>query len=187
LSTEFQRNVRVFGNIKFLKGDVKNGETIAGPVDLANTRLEHLPTLLTIRGALDLTNCPIAQLPERLRVEGTLKISGTPITHIPEDIFVEDMEWSEPLDLPQLKALFYRMRLPNMEAHYAQHLKDQAALPPAQREKDPKTGKPKKPVPWEKMKKQLAAHFQKDGEIDKNVKTIYRYTPPKQAPAAEPE
>jgi len=187
------RNVKVFDNMKFLHGDVKDGDTVNGPVDLANTKMAQLPSNLTVKGTLDLTNCPIAQLPPGLRVEGTLKISGTKIAELPEDLMVEDVEWSEPLTLSIMKHLFYRMRIPEMEVHYKQYLKDSEA----NRVKDPTTGKlvyPKdekgkstKPVSWPVMKKELVGHFQTDPEIDKNVKTLYRYVQPRTPAAAAPE
>jgi hypothetical protein len=186
------RNAKVFDNLKFLHGDVKDGDTITGPVDLANTQLSQLPSNLTVKGNLELTNCPLKQLPSGLNVEGTLRISGTPITDLPEDLSVHDMEWSEPLSLSVMKSLFYRMRLPKMEDHYAQHLKDAAAT----RVKDPTTGKlvypldadgkTTKPISWLAMKKALVGHFQTDAEIDKNVKTLYRYVAPSTPEAAAP-
>jgi hypothetical protein len=91
---------------------------------------------------------------------------------------VEEIEWSEPLTLDQMKMLLYRMRLPEMEVHYKQWVKDQKALPPEQREKNPKTGKPKKILPWPQMAKALVGHFMKSAEIDKNVKMMYRYVAP---------
>jgi hypothetical protein len=137
-----------------------------------------------VKGNLELTNCPLAKIPAGLRVEGTLKISGTPVTELPEDLSVEDMEWSEPLSLAVMKSMFYRMRLPEMENHYKQYLKDKAAS----RVKDPTTGKLVYPIDpdtgkpevvrtWPVMKKALVGHFQTDLEIDKNVKTMYRYVP----------
>jgi hypothetical protein len=188
------RNAKVFDNLKFLHGDVKDGDTVTGPVDLANTALAQLPNNLTVKGTLDLTNCPMKQLPAGLRVEGTLRISGTPVAELPEDLSVEDMEWSEPLSLAVMKSMFYRMRLPEMENHYQQYLKDSAAS----RVKDPATGKlvypldaegkSTKPKSWPVMKAALVGHFQTDPEIDKNVKTMYRYvTPSAPAAAAPPE
>jgi len=187
LPTNLQGNCKVFGNMKFVYGDVKEGETHIGPIDLANTKVSYLPDNTTIRGTLDLTNCPIAQLPANLRVEGTLKISGTPITVLPDDLFIEDMEWSEPLTWEQVKAMFWRMRLPDMESHYTQHLKDEKAKPDAEKERDPETGKVKKPLTWPQMKKRLFTHFQQDTDVDKNVKTLYRYTPVKAREAAPTE
>jgi hypothetical protein len=176
------RNVRVFDNIKFLHGDIKDGASVTGPVDLANTRLETLPNNLTVHGSLDLTNCPIKQLPAKLQVEGTLKLSGTQISDLPTDLTVEDMEWSEPLTWAIMKAQFYRMRLPEMEGHYKQWLKDQAALPMEQRNDwNATTQTYEKPKTWAKIKKELPSHFQRDTEIDKNVKTLYRYKPPQKA------
>lgn len=179
------RNAKVFDNLKFLHGDVKDGDTVTGPVDLANTKLTQIPSNLTVRGTLDLTNCPMAALPPGLRVEGTLKISGTQIKELPEDLHVEDMEWSEPLDWSHMKSMFYRMRLPEMETHYKQYLKDSAANMVKDPKtgkmvypKDPKTGKSTKPLSWPAMKKELVGHFQTDPEIDKNVKTMYRYKAP---------
>jgi hypothetical protein len=185
------RNTRVFDNLKFLHGDVKDGDTITGPVDLANTQLSQLPNNLTVKGTLDLTNCPLKQLPAGLKVEGTLKISGTPITELPEDLAIEDMEWSEPLDWTVMKSMFYRMRLPEMENHYKQYLKDSEATmivdPKSGKKVYPKDaeGKSTKPKSWPVMKAALVSHFQTDPDIDKNVKTLYRYVK-SSAPAATP-
>jgi hypothetical protein len=177
-------NCRVFANMKFLYGDVKEGETHAGPVDLANTKVASLPANTTIRGTLDLTNCPITQLPANLRVEGTLKISGTGITVLPDDLFVEDMEWSEPLTLDQTKQMFWRMRLHDMEVYYKDYYKTEKAKPTEEREKDPKTGKPKRLLTWNQMRDESISHFLQDKEIDKNIKTMYRYTPTQSREAA---
>jgi len=187
---------KIFENMRFLHGGMEPGETVSGPVNLANTNLSNLPSNLTVRGVLDMTGCKnFTQLPPGLRVEGTLKISGTGVSVIPEDLFVEDMEWSEPLTLPKLKHLFYNMRLPDMGSHYQQYLKDEAEkeaawnvaakaakskgiAPPVHPRFDPATGKnKKKPRSWPVMKVRLVKHFQVSKEIDKNVKTLYRYIP----------
>jgi hypothetical protein len=185
LPTNLQRNCKVFDNLKFLAGDVPDGSTVTGPIDLSGTKLTKLPNNLTVRGALNISNTPMTQLPTALRVEGCLKINGTQITDLPEDLTVEDVEWSEPLDWSKMKSLFYRMRLPEMLNHYKTYLKDQAKLPPEQREKDPKTGKPKKNLTVAGMAKALVKYFQVDPEVDTHVRTVYRYIAPKAAETPE--
>lgn len=184
-------SAKVFDNLKFLRGDVKDGETISGSVDLADTNLAHLPNNLTIRGSLDLTNCPIKKLPSGLKVIGSLKISGSAIDSLPEDLSVQDMEWSEPLDWSKIKHHFFLVRSGEMEATYKQHGIDMAAA----RVRDPKTGKlvyplddegkTTKPVPWSRMKKELIGHFQTDPEIDRDVRSVFRYTKPRNPVAPE--
>ncbi|MGV0949074.1 MAG: hypothetical protein ACOYB3_00070 [Azonexus sp.] len=117
-----ERNCSIFVNMRFLNGEAKDGESVSGQnnkLDLSFSSLKALPNQLTVRGTLDLTGCQIAQLPASLSVTGgVLKIAGTRITQLPLDLQVDEMEWSEPLPLEEVKKLFYRMRLGEMKKHF---------------------------------------------------------------------
>jgi hypothetical protein len=151
--------------MRFLQGDVKDGEKVQGPIDLAGTSLKSLPNGLTIKGNLDVSNTKVSVLPQRLTVEGTLKIQGTRISELPDDLWVEDMEWSEPLDWKKIKHLFYLRRHMDMQKHFFEHEKIKAGSP---EEKDAR---------WHTFQNSLAGYFQNDPEVDRHVKTVYRYVP----------
>lgn len=112
-------NCSIFGNMRFLNGDAKDGETVQGrnsKLDLSFSSLTTLPSNLTVKGTLDLTGSKISQLPAGLSVSGgMLRIAGTGVTALPTDLRIEEMEWSEPLPVTEVKKQFYRMRLSEMK------------------------------------------------------------------------
>jgi hypothetical protein len=156
------RNAKVFENIRFLEGSVEPGTVIEGSVDLSGTRLSALPDNLKVNGSLDISGTALKNLPSGLTVTGTLKINGTGITDLPSDLRVEDMEWSPPLDWTKVKALYYRLRQEEMKVHYLQHPKLGNESPEAKERE------------WIKFQTSLAAFFQNDPEVDKNVRSVYR-------------
>lgn len=115
-------NAAIFGNMRFLNGDAKDGETVqgrGGKLDLSFSSITVLPGNLTVKGSLDLTGSKIVQLPAGLSVSGgMLRIAGTGITVLPVDLRIEEMEWSEPLPITEVKKQFYRMRLGEMKQHF---------------------------------------------------------------------
>lgn len=158
-------NLKVFENMRFLYGDVKDGETIAGNVDLAGTSITTLPDNLTVRGDLDISNTPIANLPSKLAVERTLKIVGTKLTTLPIDLCCDDMEWSDPLTWDQVKTLFYAVQLDDMKKHFFEHESVKKQPPEVQQ------------AEWEKFKVELYNHFRHKKDVEENLKYVYRYVP----------
>jgi len=151
--------------MRFLNGDVKDGETVQGPIDLAGTSLKALPNNLTVKGNLDISSTKVSTLPVGLKVEGTLKIQGTRISELPNDLFVEDLEWSEPLDWKKIKHLFYLRRHMDMQKHFFEHDKIKGGSAEERNQR------------WINFQPALAAYFQKDPEVDRHVKTVYRHVP----------
>ncbi|MHC4332501.1 MAG: hypothetical protein ACYSUV_01975 [Planctomycetota bacterium] len=161
------RNMKVFDNMKFLQDDVKEGEKIQGPVNLAGTSLSSLPANLHITDDLNVSSTQLAQLPPGLRVDGTLSIQGTQIKDLPPDLRFEDMEWSGPhLNWERVKTLFYHHKLPDMKNTYLSHEVNQAKEP-----EELEAG-------WIEFKKELWTYFQTDPDMDKNIRFICREVSP---------
>ena len=203
------RNCAIFGNMRFLNGDAKDGETVSGAnnkLDLSFSTLNQLPNSLTVKGTLDLTGSPIAQLPANLTVAGgSLKIAGTGITQLPIDLKIEEMEWSEPLSVEEVKKLFYRMRLYEMKQHFWKNRrlyhaeKDEQGNDIMVEVRNEKTGavetvpKPKldangqkilmndeeKEAAWVKFQPELINYFLTHPKMDQSAKAIFHYISPK--------
>lgn len=201
------RNCSIFTNMRFLNGEAKDGETVQGQnnrLDLSFSSLKGLPNNLTVRGTLDITGCQVAQLPAGLTVTGgVLKIGGTPITQLPLDLRVEEMEWSEPLSIEEVKKLFYRMRLGEMKKHFWKNdklyraKKDKAGKTIMVRVRNEKTGKTEEvPDPvldangekipmtdeekeqaWIDFQPQLIRYFLTNQKMDTSAKAVLRYVP----------
>lgn len=204
-----QRNCSVFVNLRFLNGEAKDGETVQGQhnrLDLSWSSLKQLPNQLTVKGTLDLTGCKnMAQLPAALTVSGgVLKIAGTPIQQLPLDLAVDEMEWSEPLPIEEVKKLFYRMRLGEMKKHFWKSdklyvaEKDAAGNDIMIRVRNEKTGKTEEvPKPklgpdgqkilmteeekeeaWIKFQPQLIQYFLTNPKMDTSARAVLRYVAP---------
>lgn len=203
-----ERNAAIFGNMRFLNGDAKDGETVSGrnnKLDLSFSTLKQLPNSLTVKGTLDLTGCQISQLPADLTVAGgVLKIAGTKITQLPLDLKIEELEWSDPLSGDEVKKLFYRMRLGEMKQHFWKNDKLYRAEKDAQgndimiKARNEKTGrvdtvpKPKlddngqkipmtdeeKEEAWIKFQPELVNYFLTHPKMDASAKAILHYVKP---------
>ena len=203
-----ERNCSVFGNMRFLNGDAKDGETVSGQnskLDLSFTTLRSLPNNLTVKGTLDLTGSKISELPAGLKVTGgVLRIAGTGITQLPLDLQVEEMEWSEPLPEDEIKKMFYRMRLGEMKQHFWNNDKlyktetDAAGNEVIVKQRNEKTGRveqvPKpvldangnkipltdeeKEAAWIKFQPELINYFMTHPEMVNSAKAILHYVKP---------
>ena len=154
---------------------------------------------------MDLTGCPIEQLPAGLTVNGgVLRIAGTKITKLPIDLKIEEMEWSEPLQVDEIKKQFYRMRLSDMKLHFYNNAdlyhseKDATGQPIMVKVTDEKTGrtktvpKPKldvdgnkillsdaeKEEAWIKFQPELIGYFLNRPNMEKSARAILKYVSP---------
>jgi hypothetical protein len=163
-------NCAVFANLKFLRGEVKDGETIepgsgrgGNVLDLSGSTLSKLPSNLTVRGSFNVSGTNLAELPPGLSViGGKLMIQGTKITRLPIDLTVTEMEWSAPLTYEETVKLYYRNKLPELK-RYFWSVPKYSQLPDDQREKA-----------WIEFQSSLMNYFLHDPDVEKNVKVIYR-------------
>lgn len=66
--------------------NLPNGITVAGDLDITNTRITSLPERLTVRGNLYASRSDLTALPKGLRVTKGLFISNTRIRVLPDDL-----------------------------------------------------------------------------------------------------
>ena len=181
------RNCAVFSNMRFLRGEAMDGETISGQggkLDLSWSSLTRLPNSLTVNGTLDLTGCKISNLPAGLTVSGgVLRIAGTPVTALPLDLNVEEMEWSEPLPVEEVKKLLYRMRNSCMKQHFLDRtiFKKEKDVNGVETHKLDASGKTipltdaEKEVMWIEFQPELLKYFLTHPKMDASVKSVYHY------------
>lgn len=172
LPTTLSGNCAIFYNLRFLRGEVRDGETVepgrGGQLDLSGSTLDKLPNNLTIKGTLNLANTKITELPQGLTIiDGKLLIQGTGITRLPVDLSTPEMEWSDPLTYEETVKMYYRNKLPELKRHFWSTPK-YAALPDDQKEQA-----------WMDFQDSLMNHFLKAPNVAAQVKVIYRYVPRK--------